>query len=291
MITYNKILHGVEFFSKLGVEVGAVGVSEDGRILPYIFIGNHNATSIFITGGIHAREHISSYMVMRQAEYTLNYFNSLSKEQRKKAGGIYFIPTLNPDGLEICHKGVKALKKCDKKFVDNLIKSEKTAKGLYKANAKGVDLNVNFDAKWGSGKSNIFKPATANFVGEKPFSEKESRAIRDFTLTIAPVATVSYHCLGREIYWEFGQTKTNALRDFALVKFLNKKLNYTILPDDGTSAGGYKDWCISALTIPSFTIELGADNLTHPIVDYSLLADDIKRNLDLPIRLLKYMTN
>ncbi|MCL2847148.1 MAG: hypothetical protein FWE13_00140 [Firmicutes bacterium] len=291
MITYKKLLHEVEFFSRIGVDVGAIGASEDGRILPYIFIGNKKAPSIFITGGIHAREHIASFLVMRQAEYTLNYFNSLPKERQKKWGGIYFIPTLNPDGLEICHRGVKALKKCDKKLVARLIKKENSYKGLYKANARGVDLNTNFDAKWGTGKANVFKPATANYVGKSAFSESETRAIRDFTLAIKPASTVSYHCLGREIYWEFGQNKVASIRDFSIVKFLNKKLNYVILPDDGTSAGGYKDWCITELGIPSFTIELGSDALKHPVIDYSLLKEDIKCNLDLPIRLMKYLMN
>ena len=32
-----------------------------------------------------------------------------------------------------------------------------------------------------------------------------------------------------------------------------------------SSAGGYKDWCIEKLEIPSLTIEVGGDELSHPI--------------------------
>ena len=31
------------------------------------------------------------------------------------------------------------------------------------------------------------------------------------------------------------------------------------------SVGGYKDWCIQRLGIPSFTIEAGADSFSHPL--------------------------
>ena len=284
-------MHGVDFFARSGVDVGALGASEDGRLIPYIFVGNKNASCIFITAGIHAREHVGSFLCMRQAEYAINYYNRLTASEKKKFGGIYFIPTLNPDGLEICRKGVRALKKCDKKFVANLIEQSGKPRGFYKANALGVDLNVNFDAKWGTGASNVFTASTENYVGSAPFCAAESRCIADFTRIHRPAATISYHSLGRELYWQFGQNAQNEKRDWAIAKFLNKKLNYTILPDSGTSAGGYKDWCISALSIPSFTIELGADTLQHPVVDYNLLKEDLKANIDLPIRLLQYLTN
>ena len=31
------------------------------------------------------------------------------------------------------------------------------------------------------------------------------------------------------------------------------------------SAGGYKDWCLQKLQIPSYTVECGSDKLKHPI--------------------------
>ena len=57
-------------------------------------------------------------------------------------------------------------------------------KPLYKANANGVDLNVNFDAKWGSGESNLTTINDENYIGKHPFSESETKALRDFTLIL-----------------------------------------------------------------------------------------------------------
>jgi len=34
---------------------------------------------------------------------------------------------------------------------------------------------------------------------------------------------------------------------------------------ENVSCGGYKDYCVSKLKIPSLTIEVGSDNLLHPI--------------------------
>ena len=102
-------------------------------------------------------------------------------EKHGKKGCVYFIPLVNPDGVEIVEKG----------------------KPLYKANAREVDLNVNFDADWGKGKYNQKFKGDANFIGEKPFSEPETIALKEFTLKVKPDMTFSYHSKGEEIYYSF----------------------------------------------------------------------------------------
>ena len=58
------------------------------------------------------------------------------------------------------------------------------------------------------------------------------------------------------------------------------------MSDSGTSAGGYKDWCIQKLKIPALTIEIGKDELTHPVSEKNL-TEDYARNLDLPLIMLR----
>ena len=146
---------------------------------------------------------------------------------------------------------------------------------LYKANGRTVDLNVNFDAHWGTGKSNTISPSSENYIGKSPFSENESRALRDFTLKIKPDFTISYHSKGEEIYYEFFQEKERLKNDFCLAKKIAKTTGYKIVSTP-FSAGGYKDWCIEKLKIPSITIEVGGDNLTHPIKKKNLRSIYIK---------------
>ena len=140
---------------------------------------------------------------------------------------------------------------------------------MYKANAKGVDLNVNFDAGWGKGEFNKREIADENYIGKYPFSASETRALRDFTLSVNPDLTLSYHAKGEEIYWYFNQADKEKLRDYALAKIIAKSTGYK-LKFTPNSYGGYKDWCISKLKIPSFTIEVGLDSLTHPIGEENL---------------------
>lgn len=282
MVTYLQILHQVNFLKRQGVKVGVVGFSEDSRPIPFVFIGNPKAPSVIVTAGIHAREHIGCHLMMRQIEYAIRefQFNDIK-------GGIYFVPMLNPDGNVLISRGIGALQLLEKKTAREIFAGQDLR--LIKSNARGVDLNVNFDARWGTGAQNKFCAGSANYIGEKPFSESETKAVADFTKKIKPLSTVSYHCLGREIYWEFGQKGRAKKRDKKIVEYLNEKLDYRVVDDDGTSAGGYKDWCVQELKIPSFTIELGLDEFKHPFNNYELAKDDIDRNLDLPIRLLKYL--
>lgn len=56
-------------------------------------------------------------------------------------------------------------------------------------NARGVDLNRNFSVGWRGGG----RPFDTFYAGSEPFSEPESRAVRDLTLRIRPRVTVWYH--------------------------------------------------------------------------------------------------
>ncbi len=281
MYTYYQLLDDINSLSHSGLETGAIGQSVEGRMIPYAFTGRKTGPQVIVTGGIHAREHISSYLTVCQLFH-------LVKNKDKLCGGIYFVPMVNPDGNLIAACGLKTLSPQRRNFVEGLCGKDCA---LYKANAAGVDLNVNFEARWGTGKSNVFMPDSANFVGYSPFSEPETKALRDFTLFVKPDCTLSYHCIGRELYWDFFQDGKRRERDEKLAQFVNTYLNYKIIKNDGSSAGGYKDWCIESLKIPSLTIELVSENHRHPFVDYSCASSDIERNLPLLEGLLKYLQN
>ncbi|MDY6367889.1 MAG: M14 family zinc carboxypeptidase, partial [Clostridia bacterium] len=190
---------------------------------------------VIVIGGMHAREYITCYLTMYLAQDFI---------KRGKRGTVYFIPMLNPDGI--------------RKVVDG--------DSLYKANGRGVDLNVNFDAGWGEGEKNVRVSGPENFIGDKPFSEPETAALRDFTLKLSPDATLSFHSKGQEIYYGFRGKRES---DRILAEKIAEKSGYVVKPTPN-SAGGYKDWCVDKLCIPSFTVEVGDDALSHPITKESL---------------------
>ncbi len=280
MYVYAKLSDEIGHLARAGVETGSIGSSADGRMIPYVFAGSHGGRCIFITAAIHAREHIAAYCVMKQVYYALNRTKRLAS-----FGGVYFIPMLNPDGNVIVQRGASGIRSGKEPLLRALYGKDCR---LFKANANLVDLNVNFDAAWGTGAQNTGRPGCENYVGPHPFSEPETRAIRDFTLLHKPAATVSYHAIGRELYYEFGQGPEDLSRDRRIAEYLNERLGYAVRPDDGKSAGGYKDWCIQRLKIPAFTIELVSGEYGHPFFNYALAKEDIERNLDLPERLLQF---
>lgn len=236
-----------DFYRKYDGIKGYIGSTAKGKLIPYFAVEKTPFPVVIAQYAIHAREYITTYLAMKQIE---------DFEKRGAVGTVYFIPAVNLDGIEIA-----ALEK-----------------PLYKANANGVDLNVNFDAGWGKGKNNLFAPSDANYVGTAPFSESETRALRDFTLFVRADVTLSYHCKGEEIYWNFHQKGKALKRDYALAKHIAAVTGYKIKKTKG-SVGGYKDWCIEKIGIPAFTIEVGGDYLTHP-VGVENLSEIFEKNKD-----------
>ena len=229
-----SVLSDVErFYRSYPYEKGQIGKSFCGRPIFYFKVRKTAYPVVLLQYAIHAREFVTTYLSLMQIEDFI---------KNGEVGTAYFIPLLNPDGVKIAQ----------------------TTNPLYKANARGVDLNVNFDARWGTGDKNVTKRGTENFIGEYPFSESETIALREFTYKVRPDATVSYHSKGEEIYFEFFQEQEKREKDFILAKAVKDTTGYQIKSTVG-SAGGYKDWCIEKLKIPALTIEVGDDRLSHPI--------------------------
>lgn len=236
-------------------------------------VGEKTGKQIVVVGGTHAREYISTLLVCKMIEFY---------SHKKFDGGIYFVPMLNPDGVDICINGTKNVKDS---FIKNYIEENVNNFSKFKANASLVDINVNFPAKWGEGKRNVKKPNGENFVGFAPASENETKSIMKFLTKIKPDAVISYHSKGEEIYYNFDETKQELKKHLEIAKVAKNVTGYKIKKLRG-SVGGLKDWCISILKIPALTIEVGNDKLNHPIGKESL-PKIFQQNFKLPLLLFE----
>lgn len=239
-----------------GVDVFNVGYSLLGRPITGVHIGSYSGDQILIQGAIHAREYITSLLLVELVKFTVN--NQFS-------GGFYFIPMMNPDGVALVLEGASTLP-CEalKQFLTN-VNGGNSDFSLWKANANAVDLNVNFNADWGQGRQNVFCVAPANFVGYYPESEREVRALTAFALKNKPAMTISYHTRGEVIYYGFtGQTDAERERDLAIANNIAEVTGYTVETAEG-SVAGFKDWTTRVLKVPALTIEVGSANMAHPI--------------------------
>ncbi len=252
-----------KFYKNVKTEKTVIGKSLFGRKIYALKIGEGSPVGL-AQYAIHGREYITSHLALKHFE------RGVFK------GSFWLVPLANPDGALLSQKGLSSVKRklAQEKLI--LLNGGKKNFSLWKANGRGVDLNVNFDARWGTGAKNVLKAGAENYIGKRPFSEPETRALKRFTEKIKPDYTVSYHTKGEEIYWYFYQSMRTCPRDKGLATALSQSTGYPLTYAKG-SAGGYKDWCIQALKIPSFTIEAGDDGFCHPLGEEAL-EDIIKKN-------------
>ncbi len=257
------------FYKRFRGEKHIYGRSADGRNLYAMLVGSRAGAVGISQYGMHAREWITAMLGLEHIRRGVT------------CGGVWVLPLTNPDGAVLVQKGLESVSGKRRAYLKALNGGEDFS--LWKANAEGVDLNVNFPARWGTGAKNRFSPAPENYVGIAPLCAPESRAIADFTQEAKPAFTVSWHTKGEEIYWRFHQPLTRLRRDKKLALALSEETGYP-LGEAKDSAGGYKDWCVETLKISAFTVEAGKDSFAHPL-GFSALPDLIDRNLDALVKL------
>ncbi len=202
---------------------------------------------LFITAGMHAREWISSLALQTwlQNNPTIPADTSITA-----------VICCNPDGVRLVTQGVKNLSKHYQKFLTRINHNNPNF-NLWKANIRGVDLNVNFDAGWGHGRNNLTIIAPANYIGPEPHSEPENRALLRLIRQVRPTRTIALHTKGQIIYYSRLEDQLTADHLARITKFTSKLST--------NSYGGLTDYLALRCQIPSFTVELGSDNLPHPI--------------------------
>ena len=244
------------------IQVKAIGTSEYGRKIYAVGLGK-GSTSVFINGSHHAREWLTTSLNMYMIEkYAAAYKGNLkisgyNARNLLNSSTIWFVPMVNPDGVTLQQQGLKAFPKSTHKALIKMNNGSKNFK-RWKANAKGIDLNRQYKADWGSIKNSPKSPSYMNYKGKSPESAKETKAIVKFVNQINPEMTVSYHSSGRVLYWNYKQNKANYKRDHAYAKKIGKMTGYSLVyPGKNPSGGGLNDWFISTKKKPGFTPEIG----------------------------------
>lgn len=266
------------------LHIREMGESLDNRKIYDCIIGNVQAPKhILIQGGIHAREYMNPLMMMQQMELILaNYdtgsFHNMPLSEMFNYVAVHFVPMTNPDGISISQFGPDAIRSPQLKEEINQCYLSDLARGKagldtasyyshWKANARGVDLNLNFDALWEEIGAGI--PSSSGFRGLMPASEPETQAmINLYNNPDYPwSAVIHYHSMGNVIYWDI---RGNKVREESLefAQLMSKVTGgYRILPSSG--GGGFKDWIqLSLRPVPSVTLETGSVSCPIPVAYY-----------------------
>ena len=260
--------------------LSSIGQSCDGRELYCAMLGRYDApATVMIQGGIHGREYLTPQLIMCQLEYYLIHYES---EYATVFSNLRFcvLPMVNPDGVMISQEGFAAIRSPElRQGVEAIYFKDVTTSPdlegyfgnpngylrLWKANARGVDLNRNFGIDgWDQIKSRSY-PSLLAYKGPSANSEPETRALMALTESLEGlICSVSYHSQGEIIYWDSGQEgdvrrRSEVLTELAATLTGYKKQDTFTAPD-----GTYNDWSMLNCGIPSIILETGLGDCPLP---------------------------
>ena len=161
------------------------------------------------------------------------------------------VPCIKPDGVEMRYHGVD-----NSPLRERQIRMSAGDFSTWQANARGVDLNHNYDYRFLEYKAleaeRGIMAGRSLYSGEYPESEPETHSAANLVRALAPLAVVSLHSQGEEIYaYPENQRVVRAAKRLASIS------GYSIgAPRDTASYGGLCDYT-ATLGIPSFTYEVG----------------------------------
>lgn len=248
------------------------GKSVCGRCIDVLHIGN-TKNQVLYCAGFHGAEYLTITAVLKffeECAYAMKNDTIVGRYKIKdflQKKGLTIVPCVNPDGVEIAIHGSDAAYKY-KSLVDKATKSTT----VWQANARGVDINHNFNAGWTALKNtelsmNINAPAPTRFGGNAPESEPETRALTNLCRRNDYERAIAFHSQGREIYCSFGAN--TPVMSFRLASVLSQASGYNIsVPEDIATGGGFKDWFIEKFSKPALTIEMGKGKNPLPLSDF-----------------------
>jgi len=260
------------------LDIVAAGKSVLGRNIYCIKLG-YGPSEVFYNGAHHSNEWITSMLLM---QFARNFMRAYSEGLRMRGYdtvnifekcSIFVMPMVNPDGVDFVingpDSGISGF---------NLPVDISGDRNQWKANIRGVDLNLNYPAGWDRAKAyeKLFKavgPSPSRHAGPNPLSEPESRAVAEFTGSHDFKIVIAYHTQGKEIYWRYQDF--DPPRSRAIANLFSSASTYGLsetIPED--SFAGFKDWFIMRFNRPGFTIEAGYGKNPLPVSQLPDIYDD-----------------
>jgi hypothetical protein len=247
------------------------GRSYEGRTLWIVKISDNpgsneeNEPEVLFVGAHHGNELIGNEMAIYIIE---TFVEGFGKDPRitwmVKNHEIWVIPMPNPDGTEYTLNVESWRKNRSPNYISETTPGPFDPK-VYPTSF-GVDLNRNYDIAWGDpGGSSPVVQRSGTYSGPEPFSESETRTIRDHVLTHNLTFYMDYHGGIELILYPWGY-KSEPTPDKALFERIGNHLTeqtgidavqgYDLYQTNGDAI----DWTYSQTRTLSFTVELSDIN-------------------------------
>ena len=268
------------------VTLSYIGTSILDRAIPILHIGNGNRRVLYV-GAHHGMEWITSLVLAQFSEELCKTIDA-----KERVFGIYpcdllkgytlsVLPMLNPDGVEYQIHGVSEENLLRERLLE--MNDGSADFSSWQANARGVDLNHNYDAGFEKYKKlerqkGIKKGAPTRFSGECAESEPEVAALCNLIRFSAPWRGVmTLHTQGEEI---FAPPCREGRENSITARRLSELTGYKLSRAEGLAAyGGLSDWCVEKLSIPAFTMECGRGKNPLPITQISSIYATMRASL------------
>ena len=286
---WSELMKTIEIFSERYpfLSTAELGKSILGRSIPCLTLGNGRRSVLYV-GAHHGMEWITTVLLLR-------FVNELCQaiEDEKKVYKISLkllldqytltvIPMLNPDGVEYQIHGIEENNPLFSRALS--MNGGSSDFSHWQANARGVDLNHNYDAgfreyKQLEAEQAIPCGAPTRYSGQEPESEPEVRALCEYIRFQKDLRLVlTLHTQGEEIFYKSGGTFVSGT--YPAISKLSELTGYRLSIADGLAAyGGLTDWCLQRLGIPAMTLECGKGVNPLPLSDYSTIYSRLREGL------------
>ena len=249
-----------------------------GRNVRILVLGE-GPRQVLFTAAHHANEWITATLLLKFAEELAEAMATGGKIWGVNAAtiraqvSVCLVPMVNPDGVDLVTGAIApGTPQYDRALAFSGSYPSIPFPEGWKANLNGVDLNLQYPAGWLKAREIKFvqgftRPGPRDYVGRAPLSQKEARALADYTERTDPRVVLAFHSQGRVIYWQFEDYAVpgaeELAREFARVS--GYELEETPY---ASSFAGYKDWFIKLFRRPGFTIEVGTGENPLPLQQF-----------------------
>ena len=243
------------------------------RTIGALSLGEGDET-VLLAAAFHAQEWMTAFVCLRLCENLCEAIarrrSLLGWDVRRALCGrrIIFVPLVNPDGVDIALHGPDSAGM----FGETVRRLGGNIPRRWQANARGVDLNHNFNAGFAKlqaeeQKKGIRGPSPRQWGGPFPESEPETQVITSLCRRTRFRHVVALHSQGEEIYWQYGnRTPPQSL---LMAQVMASVSGYRAAHPTGlASHGGFKDWFIDTFERPGFTVELGYGENPLPVSEF-----------------------
>lgn len=286
-IDYKTLSHYVDLIQRIHTDTESISIGSSllGRKIHAIKFGRGKKKVLYV-GAHHGMEWLTSAFLIA---FVNDFFESLVRSI--SVGGInlkflydnvtfFVIPMLNPDGVEYSLNGTDT----ENPLYDRVIKMNRGSSDFsrWQANARGVDLNHNYDFGFYEYKkleldAGIIDGAPTRYSGESPESEPETAAICSLVRSIGFSLAFTLHSQGEEIFYRYNGEGASRARFYSAAKRISKLCGYTLSTPSGMAAyGGFTDWMGERMSIPSFTFECGRGENPLPICDFGKIYGNLR---------------